>query len=307
MNKAIVSGANGFIGSALVRELAARGIEVIALDKEGHAGSLQEHSLVKFYSFDLANAEDAVCVIKERDADTFYHCAWAGASRLAKMDTVLQLQNAQWAVDCLLLAQELGCRRFVNVESIAEKAIAGALFSQGNTLGLEHIYGSGKLAAHAMCKAAASNIGIDLVGAIIPEVYGAGEEGSGMINTIIKKCIAGESSQFDSGTWNCDFVYIDDVARALRLIGEKGKASCEYYIGSSDAKMMKEFLLELKGAVAPEVDFVFKDTPFSGLSQPLEDFDCSLLEKDTGFRAEISFGEGCRRIRDWWIQIMKGN
>ena len=41
---------------------------------------------------------------------------------------------------------------------------------------------------------------------------------------------------------NYDFVYIDDVARAFRLIGEKGKPFHEYVIGSGNAKPLKNFL-----------------------------------------------------------------
>ena len=35
MKKALVTGANGFVGSALVRELVKNNVEVIALDRDG--------------------------------------------------------------------------------------------------------------------------------------------------------------------------------------------------------------------------------------------------------------------------------
>ena len=98
---------------------------------------------------------------------------------------------------------------------------------------------------------------------------------------------------------------IDDVARAFRLIGENGKPFCEYKIGSSEAKPLKEFMMKMKEAIAPELDFIFGDIPFTGVNLPLEDLDCRKTEEDTGFRAEISFREGCRRTRDWWVQILE--
>lgn len=304
MKKVIVSGANGFVGSALVKELVANGIEVIALDMEGHSNNLPESSLVTFYPFSLHHVMDMKDVIKEQDIDTYYHLAWEGSAGPARADTYLQLQNAQWTVESLRLAKELGCKRFVNAGSIMELETMRAVFNAGNKPGLGYIYGSGKLVAHAMCKSVAADIGIDLIWAMITNAYGVGERSPRMVNTTIQKCIRGEAPQFTAGTQNYDFVYIDDVARAFRLIGENGKPFCEYLIGSSQAKPLKEFLLEMKAAIAPELDFIFGDIPFTGINQPLEEFDCSKTEADTGFRAQISFSEGCKRTRDWWLTIL---
>lgn len=306
MKRVIISGANGFVGGALTHELVEHNIEVIALVRENHMNNLPNSPLVKAYPFDLSDVSGMKEVIQEEDIDTFYHFAWAGSSGQARADTELQLQNVQWTVECLRLAKELGCTRFVNAGSIMELETIKAVYQAENRPGLGYIYGSGKLVAHAMCKSVAADIGIDLVWAMITNAYGVGERSPRMVNTTIQKCIRGESPQFTAGTQNYDFVYIDDVALALRLIGEKGKPFCEYLIGSSNAKPLKEFLMEMKEAIAPELDFIFGDIPFTGVNLSLEDFDCSKTEADTGFKAKISFGEGCRRTKDWWVQITQG-
>ena len=59
----------------------------------------------------------------------------------------------------------------------------------------------------------------------------------------------------------------------------------------------------MKSSIAPDLDFVFGDIPFTGINLTLEDFDCSKTEQDTGFKAEISFAEGCKKTRDWWLEI----
>lgn len=305
MKKAIVTGANGFVGGAVTKELINNGYKVIALDLEGHNGNLPEDGNIIFYSFSLDNSAELKERLREKDIDIFYHFAWAGSAGAARADTSLQLKNAQWTIDCLKLAKELGCSRFVNAGSIMELETIKAVFNPGNKPGLGYIYGSGKLVAHTMCKSVAADIGIDLVWAMITNAYGVGERSPRMVNTTIQKCIRGEAPQFTAGTQNYDFVYIDDVARAFRLIGENGKAFHEYLIGSSHAKPLKEFLLEMKAAIAPDLDFIFGDIPFTGVNQPIEEFDCSKTEKDTGFKATITFGEGCRRTRDWWLQILK--
>lgn len=299
MHKVIVSGAGGFIGSALVKELAANGITVAALGHSGQPDGIADHPLVTWHPFSMEHTLQLEERLGERDFDTFYHLAWAGSAGEGRADTALQMQNAAWAADCVRLAKRLGCSRFVMAGSIMELEAVRASFHPGNRPGPGYIYGAGKLAAHMVCKSVAAQAGMDFVCAMITNAYGAGEKSPRMVNTAIRKCIRGERPEFTAGTQNYDFVYIDDAARALRLIGERGQAFYDYRIGSSDAKPLREFLMEMQEAVAPDLEFLFGAAAYTGISLPLSDFDCSQTEADTGFCAEISFGEGCKKTRDW--------
>lgn len=303
MKNAIVTGANGFVGGAVVRELLANGIGVCAVVHRDHRDNLPEHPGLTVASCDLDKMPELTEKIEKDVYDTFYHFAWAGSAGPARADTALQLNNAQWTVEALRAAKELGCGRFLCAGSIMEHETMAAAYAQGNRPGPAYIYGGGKVIAHMMCMSVAAQLGVELVWPEITNAYGVGEKSPRMVNTTIQKCIRGESPQFTAGTQNYDFVYIDDAARAFRLIGERGKPFHEYLIGSGHARPLREFLLEMRSAIAPELAFQFGDVPFTGTDLPLERFDCSRTEADTGFRAEISFAEGCRRTRDWWKEI----
>ena len=303
MKSAIITGANGFIGSAVVRELLGNGISVCAVVHNGHCDRLKEHPLLTIVSCSLEEMSTLPKLLESDRFDTFYHFAWAGSAGPARADTALQLNNAQWAVDALRAAKALGCKRFLCAGSIMEHETMAAAYTDGNKPGMAYIYGGGKTIAHIMCMSVAANLGIDLIWPEITNAYGVGEVSPRMVNMTLRKCIHGEAPQFTAGTQNYDFVYIDDVARAFWLIGERGKPFHEYLIGSSTARPLKEFLLEMKAAVAPELDFIFGDIPYTGVNMPIERFDCSQTERDTGFRSEISFAEGCRRTMEW----LRGN
>lgn len=305
MKKAIVTGANGFIGSAVTHELLANGYQVWAIGRNNHFSNLPKDKNLHKISCELSSIATLPELLPTSCYDLFYHFAWEGSAGNSRANTALQLNNAQWTVEALRSAKELGCHDFVCAGSIMEHEVMAAAYTQGNRPGLGYIYGTGKLTAHAMCMSIAATIGINLLWAEITNAYGVGERSSRMVNSTIKKCINGETPQFTSGTQNYDFVYIDDVARAFRLIGERGKPFHEYLIGSSTAKPLKEFLLEMKESIAPELDFIFGKIPFTGVNLPLTKFDCSKTEQDTGFRATVSFGEGCKRTCDWWVKILK--
>ena len=309
MRKVIITGSNGFIGSALVHELLRHDEikQIYALDKEGCDGNLPKDDRVTFIPLDLGDMETLGSKIPQDTYDVFYHFAWVGSAGPARSDTKLQLQNAQWAVDSLRVAKEVGCKRFLCAGSIMEHETIAACYTQGTKPGMGYIYGGGKLIAHVMCKSVAVQIGIELVWPEITNAYGVGERSPRMVNTNIRKVINGESPQFTAGTQNYDFIYIDDVARAFYLIGKYGKSFHDYLIGSSMARPLKQFLLEMKDAIAPNLEFIFGNIPFTGTDLPLEKFDCSETERDTGFRAEISFGEGVKRTMEWMKAIDKGN
>lgn len=300
MKTAIISGANGFIGSALVRELLKHDYTIYALDRVECFGNLPVDDRVTFVPFDLAEVKKVKNKLPDCNYDFFFHLAWAGSAGPERANTDLQLKNAQWTVDSLRVSKELGCKRFLGAGSIMEHETMAAAYARGNKPGMGYIYGGGKLIAHVMCMSVAAQLGIDLIWPEITNAYGVGERSPRLVNTTIRKCIHQEAPQFTAGTQNYDFVYIDDVARAFRLIAEKGKPFNEYLIGSSNARPLREFLLEMRSAIAPDLPFLFGDIPFTGINLPLEKFDCTLTEADTGFKAKISFAEGCKRTFEWW-------
>ncbi len=302
MESAVVTGANGFVGSALVKELLSQGIGVYAVVHDGRRDALGDADGLHIVSCDIRTIYKLEGRVPAGACDTFYDMAWDGSTEPKRADVRLQLDNVAWTVDSLRIAKALGCRRFLHAGSIMEHEIMAAGYKPGNRLRTGYIYGCAKVAAHIMCSAVAADIGMDIVWPLITNAYGPGERSSRLVNTTIRKCIDGVEPQFTAATQSYDFIYIDDAARALRMIGESGRPFNEYLVGSSAAKPLREFLLEMREAIAPNLEFRFGDVPFTGVDLPLSVFDCTPTERDTGFRAEVSFGEGCRRTMEWMLR-----
>ena len=302
MRKVLVSGANGFVGSNLIRKLLAEGLSVCALVHKSDSNLPENDNL----SVIRCDASDYLCLQDELcngGYDTFYYLAWEGSAGPQRRDYVLQLRNVQYMLEAMRMSKAIGCKRFVVAGTIMEHEIIQAVYDSDMSPDPAYIYGSAKATAHLMASSMATELGIDLLWAKITNAYGPGELSPRMVNTTIRKCIDGTVPEFTSATQNYDYVYIDDLVDAFYLIGESGKPHRNYVIGSSRARPLKEFLLEMQEAVAPDIRFEFGKIPYLGINLPLEVFDCSQLEEDTGYRAKVQFGEGCRRTRDWLISI----
>ena len=299
MKSAIVTGANGFIGSAIVKELICKGVEVTAIVHNNNSKNIDQLRGVNIISCDNSEVFNLENVLSKRSYDVFYYISWDGSSGSKREDYALQLSNVKNLLDAICVSNKIGCKRFIVSGTIMEDETIGAVNTPGNHPNVSYIYGAGKVAAHLMSAPLASSLNIDLIWAKITNAYGPGEYSPRLINTTIRKCLKKISPEFTSGTQNYDFIYIDDLAKAFYLLGEKGIAFKSYVIGSSNAKPLREFLLELKDSVAPDIDFIFGNVPYSGTNLPLRSFDTSELEKDTGFKASISFKEGCIRTKQW--------
>lgn len=301
MKKAIITGANGFIGQALTQELSRNKIKVYAIIRNSQSDitKIENLSNVTIIYCDLQHISDIEEIISDRDIDVFFHLAWEGSSGSARTDSVLQLKNVQWAIDCVNLAKRMNCKKIVCTGSICEKESIASINIQGDYLPLSYIYGSAKLTAHCMCSAVAGNIGIPLLWPIITNAYGIGEYSPRFINSTIRKMLNKEQLSFTKATQNYDFVYISDIARALFLIGAKGKPFHEYLIGSSHPRPLKDYINIMGSIINPNQKLKFGDIVFLGKSLPIETYDCSQIKKDTGFEASIPFAEGIKMTAEW--------
>ncbi len=299
MNRAIITGADGFVGSYTVNAFLSHGVDVLAVDLPEKPNRLVPNEHLQYLSCNVADFDTLRANVAVDTYDTFVHFAWAGSAGPDRMNYELQLQNALTTVELMKFAKEIGCTRFVCAGSIMELEVEAAIHTQGSRPGMAYIYGMGKHIAHCLCKSVAVDIGIDLLWPMITNAYGVGELSPRFVNTTIRKIINNEPLQFTAATQNYDFVYVTDVAEAFYLVAKNGKPFCEYMIGSGSARPLKEFILEMQRTLAPDAVPLFGDVPFTGTNMPLDTFSIEDIKRDTGFEAKVSFAEGAKLTMDW--------
>ncbi|HML37237.1 MAG TPA: NAD-dependent epimerase/dehydratase family protein [Bacillota bacterium] len=312
MKSAVITGANGFVGRALTEELRRQGIRVLAVAR-GRDEPVRDAQTVPPESnlaqivpvtLDLARLAQLPTLTEER-WDVFYHLAWSGTSGEGRKDINAQLFNIEASVEAVRVAKSLGCSRFIGAGSIMEREILAASAEPQARPGSGHIYSAAKLAAHQMSRCMAAELGISHIWAAITNAYGEGEASPRLLNTILRKILRDEELSFTSAVQNYDFIHVEDVARAFRLLGQRGTPFAQYTVGSGRARPLRDFLRELYQTVIPDREPSFGGISFEGVSLPLEAFDTAPLYRDTGFVPEIGFPEGICRTMSWLRQTLE--
>lgn len=295
MKAVIVTGATGFIGSSLVKELISQKIFVYAIVRK----KIQSNEILPISSplleqveCDINTLSSLENLFKYKKIQTLYHLAWAGVSNKDQSNYHTQLKNIENTLNIIDMAAKYNVKKFIGAGSIHEWE--GLIESKGKNpvtnLGL--MYKTSKLAAHNMGRALANSKGLQFFWPIITNAYGPGEDSKRLINITLKTLLKNEPMALTSGEQLYDFVYVTDVAKAFRLIGENGKEGETYIISSGNPQPLKVYLKKIGDIFKKPSLLQFNAVNFSGVSLPLKAFDNSALIRDTGFHASIPFEQG---------------
>ena len=300
--KVIVTGATGFVGQWLVRKLLERGNEVAVIVRD-------KNRVPKEWAADVHMVEATLESLKNlgtddfpwKNADLFFHFAWAGTSGIERADEVLQLKNVQAACDAVRLAGAIACRRFVYAGSIMEYEAVKQIPKDYEKPAPGLLYSTAKLTADFMAKTLSARENMDYINVIISNIYGPLESSPRFLNTTLKKMLKNETIPLTKGTQMYDFIYVTDAVEAMITAAEQGMANASYYIGNSKQRPLKEYILEMRDILDSRANLLFGEIPLKGTPLTYQEFDTTKLER-MGFVPKISFAEGIGLTRDWILE-----
>ena len=298
MKRAIVTGANGFIGSKLVNALCVSDYYVYAVvkDENENIDYLPKVDNVRIVYCDLDHILELEHLIApEAPIDVFFHLAWVGVSTTFKNDFALQYQNITYAHNAIRVADALGCHKFLSTGSLSECAYAGGPVDGSEKPSPSDYYSCAKISARYTCMLYAENHNIEINWCLITSLYGPGRLDNNILTYTILSLLRGEETAYTKLEQRWDYTYIDDLIQALILVGEKGKDKEIYAIGSGENRVLKEYVETIYRILAPEKELVVGQKPYKTSKIDNSVVDISKLTRDTGYRANVPFEDGIRK------------
>lgn len=302
MKTAVITGATGAIGRALVNICIDAGYEILAIvHRESSRASeldLIEHCHVLLINLDeYENAIDEIDKqgIKLAGYELFFHLAWMAPFGRDRDNLTLQLDNVDASLEAVKLAKELGCKAFIGAGSQAEYGRVEGKLSADTATFPETGYGIAKLCAGQMTRLLASQLEIRHVWCRILSAYGPYDREQTLISNAIINMMADNDTEFSPCDQMWDYIYADDAARAMLLVAANGDDGNVYVIGSGDVKPLKEYVKTIAELTNYSKTIGFGKRLYNDKQVMYLQADISSLEA-LGFKQEVSFEEGIRKI-----------
>lgn len=296
--KVVITGASGFVGLALCRKLLSEGSQVVALVRDAQGlKELAHHKNLSIIEVSLASYR-SLDSVEIRNADCFYHIAWDGTWGKAFADYDKQLKNAIYACDAYQLASDSNVKRFVLVTTINSFEIHHYLHNKESKPRTACIYGTAKIAAGLIGKTLAQQSDCEFVTAVLPSVFGPGDN-SGMVqNILIRNFMDNVSPKLVEGNFTYDWVYIDDVVDMLSLLMSPTLDDSSYYLGNRKPGTFKEVVTQVRDILNPEVPLEFGSFP------DVNAIDYNLIDTETvyqefGYEVVSDFEESILKTANW--------
>ena len=336
----LVTGGAGFIGSALVRSLVqGSDHEVLNLDKLTYAGvlaSLQDIDRDPRYRFiqgDIRDADLVARLFAEFQPDAVAHLAAEShvdrsidgpadfiRTNITGTFTLLQQARSYWRG---LAAERQDKFRFLHVSTDEVYGSLGdeGFFTESTAYDPRSPYSASKASADHLVRAWGHTYGLPVFVTNCSNNYGPFHFPEKLIPLISLRALAGEPLPVYGDGGNVrDWLYVEDHARALQAVLERGCPGETYTIGGNAERRN----IEVVEAICAELDRVrprADGSPYRTLitfvaDRPGHDrryaIDASKIRRELDWMPTVTFEEGIARTvewyltrRDWWEPILE--
>ena len=326
----LVTGAAGFIGFHVARQLLRNGHDVVGIDnlnayydpalKELRRAELAKSNRLRFVKLDLADRKGVESLFKEHRFPRVVHLAAQAGVRYSLVDPFAYVDaNLTGFATILEGCRHHGCRHllYASSSSVYGSNTTMPFSVHQNTDHPLSLYGASKKANELMAHAYAHLFGIPMTGLRFFTVYGPWGRPDMAIWIFAKAILAGEPIRlFNNGNMRRDFTYIDDVVESVvRLVDRPPTGNPVFSTASPDpASSAAPWRLYNIGNNKPvellEVVRLLEETigkktkrellPIQPGDVPATYANVDDLMRDVGFRPSTPIAEGIAHFVEWY-------
>ena len=299
--RCFVTGASGFLGSWLVRQLLEDGYSVTVLmrgePQPGRAGDWLDR--VRIVRVSLEDAGSLRDKLADETIDVFFHLAWFGVTAEFRNSTEQISTNVVGCLRLWELARDMGCKHWIGLGSQAEYGPYDEVLNEDLPARPTTAYGTAKLACRMLTGKMSEMAGMRHTWVRLLAVYGPGDDPGHLIPTVIQSLRAGKKPALTSGEQQWDYLYIEDAAKALCSIAES-RATGTFNLSSGASVRIRDMVERIRDFVDPSLPLGFGEVPYRPDQVMHLKAEISRLHSATGWAPHTSLEEGLRRTVEWF-------
>jgi UDP-glucose 4-epimerase len=303
VERALVTGAAGFIGCHLVDALAAAGVDVIGIDNERSGDWRRVRASCERDPRDLAALSTDELVDRCRDVDVVFHlAAEKHNSSRATPQRIIDV-NISATSRLFEAASRAGCAKVVFTSSLyAYGSMGPGPMRESDVPVPSTMYGVSKLAGEHMLRVAAKEHPFGWTVARLFFVYGPRQFAEGGYKSVIvsnfERLLQGEApTVYGDGEQALDYVYVDDAVGALLAMSAREHDGKTLNVASGRAVSVNELTEAMLSAGASDLEA--RTCPPDWTAGSCRVGDPTAAATDLGWKAEIPVEVGLQRCWEW--------
>jgi nucleoside-diphosphate-sugar epimerase len=294
--RVVVTGATGFLGQTLCRELLERGHELLGLSRTGKSGNGPYSKAITYVSYNMG--EELPKDVIDFSPEVLVHLAWSGIPDFSEQKCI---ENVESQLRFLRETEKLpGLKKIVGAGSCREY---GA--KQGACLELERFspdsyFSWAKQSLGDYFALGCRQREMRFVWFRIYYVYGPGQRPESLIPTLIKAFKAKRSPEIKNPAAANDYIYVDDVISAFIKAIEDENCQGIFNLGSGKITSIAEIAGLVERVIRNADDFSSNLIKKAGSSKSGSGMwaDIALSGRQLGWAPQVSLIDGISRTID---------
>ena len=288
MDKILITGASGFIGSFIVEEALKRNMEVWAAVRRSSSREWLQDERIHFIELNLSSEDELKKQLQDHVFDYVVHAAGVTKCLRKEQFYAVNTEGTKHLVNALL-ALQMPLKKFIYLSSLS---IFGAIREQQPYEAIRETdtpqpnteYGKSKLEAETFLKEAADRLPYVILRPT--GVYGPREKDYFLMVKSIQS-----HSDFSVGFKRQDitFVYVKDVVQAIFLAMERGKSGRCYFLSDGQVYQSATFS-----------DLLIREHKYHILKQRNWRCDIQPAIDELGYQPEYQLERGVKETVAWY-------
>ena len=315
MNKIVVTGGNGFIGSNLIKFLLGKNFFVINIDKNAYSKTsyvLKDINKKNFISFklDINNKKKVLSILKKYKPKAIFNLA-AETHVDRSIDSPKEFINSNIVGVFNLLEAIREYKKKIRLIHISTDEVYGDLRNgqrsdEQSTYKPSSPYSASKASSDHLIKSYVRTFNINATISNCCNNYGPGQFPEKLIPTLIFNILKNKNLPiYGKGINSREWIHVEDHCRGLLLILKKGKVGESYNIGTGKninnlnlTKLLLKILKKKKIKIGNNVKIKFvKDRPGHDLRYALN---CNKIKKKLNWKPLKNFDSGLYETFIWY-------